>query len=311
MRVGVLVRGTVDELDWARSLGFRSVEWIRFEESPAAPPNSDWKSFAGQIADAAKTRDIRISAIGALYGNPLHPPQTKHAKAVFKRAIDVAAFIGIKTVAGFAGGVIETEVNPRTGQVFQKPFSNFISQLLAFWEPLAYYAGERGVRLAFENCPQGPYHLPIAHYNMMGQTAVWEEVFEKTRCANIGLEWDPSHLICQFIDPVANLKKFGSRVFHVHAKDAWVDRQKLELYGPCHPGVTEHRFPGLGQADWAQIIHTLVRSGYDSDLNIEGWHDPVFRDHPADSQGPLAGKRLESAGLLIAKRTLEALAPPD
>ena len=27
-----------------------------------------------------------------------------------------------------------------------------------------------------------------------------------------------------------------------------------------------------------EIIHGLLRAGYDSDLNIEGWHDPVFRD---------------------------------
>jgi len=43
--------------------------------------------------------------------------------------------------------------------------------------------------------------------------------------------------------------------------------------------VAEHRFPGLGQANWAQIVHALLRAGYDSDLNIEGWHDPVYRDH--------------------------------
>jgi hypothetical protein len=58
-------------------------------------------------------------------------------------------------------------------------------------------------------------------------------------------------------------------------------------------------------------VHALVRAGYDSDLNIEGWHDPVFRDHEKAGRGaspPLAGQRLEEAGLLIAKRTLEQFA---
>jgi hypothetical protein len=52
----------------------------------------------------------------------------------------------------------------------------------------------------------------------------------------------------------------------------------------------------------------LLRVGYDSDLNIEGWHDPIFRNHeeaPSGSNRPLAGRKLEQAGLLIAKRTLE------
>src|SRR3989442_110303 len=122
-------------------------------------------------------------------------------------------------------------------------------------------------------------------------------------------EWDASHLICQFIDPIANLRKFGSRLFHVHAKDAYIHRQLLEVYGICHPGVAEHRFPGLGQANWAEIIHALVRAGYDSDLNIEGQHDPVFRNHDSNERTPLAGHKLEDSGLMIAKRNLEQYVP--
>ena len=95
------------------------------------------------------------------------------------------------------------------------------------------------------------------HYNIMGQPALWERFFSATKCDNLGLEWDPSHLLCQFIDPVANLRRFGARVFHAHAKDAFIDRSLLETYGPCHPGVAEHRFPGLGQADWPEIIRAL------------------------------------------------------
>jgi sugar phosphate isomerase/epimerase len=114
------------------------------------------------------------------------------------------------------------------------------------------------------------------------------------------LEWDAAHLICQFIDPVENVHKFGGRIFHVHAKDAYINRRLLETYGICHPGVAEHRFPGLGQANWAEIVHALLRAGYDSDLNIEGWHDPVYRNHDH-------GAKLEEAGLLVAKKTLEPL----
>jgi sugar phosphate isomerase/epimerase len=97
---------------------------------------------------------------------------------------------------------------------------------------------------------------------------------------------------------VANIRRFGARIFHVHAKDAFINRRLLETYGPCHPGVAEHRFPGLGQANWGEIIHALLRAGYDSDLNIEGWHDPVYRDHEG-------GPKLEEAGLLLARKTLE------
>lgn len=305
MRIGVLTRGEIEDLDWAQRLGFRSIEWMRFHDSPAGPNHADWKSFAEKFAAEAGARDLRISAIGALYQNPLDPKQTGFARAVFHRAIEVAAHLGVKTVAGFAGAVIETELDQRGGHLVYKPFENYLPQVLAFWEPEAKFAADRGVRIAFEHCPQGAYHLPLMNYNMLGQPAMWERLFNATKCENFGIEWDASHLLCQFIDPVANIHKFGRKIFHVHAKDAFVNRRLLEEYGICHPGVAEHRFPGLGQANWAEIIHALLRAGYDSDLNIEGRHDPVFRDHDPKEGTALAGRRLEDAGLLIAKRTLE------
>ena len=310
MRIGVVTRGQVQDLDWAQRLGFRSMEWMGFHDGPAGPNHADWKRFAEKFAAEAKARDIRISAIGALYQNPLDPKQTEFARAVFRRAIEVAACIGVKTVAGFAGAVIETHLDERGGHVVYKPFENYFPQVLAFWEPLAKFAADNGVRIAFEHCPQGAYHLPLMNYNMLGQPAMWERLFNATQCENLGIEWDPSHLICQFIDPVANVHKFGRKIFHVHAKDAYINRPLLEVYGLCHPGVAEHRFPGLGQANWAEIIHALLRAGYDSDLNIEGRHDPVFRDHEPSEGGPLGGQKLEDAGLMIAKRTLERYLAP-
>jgi hypothetical protein len=40
-------------------------------------------------------------------------------------------------------------------------------------------------------------------------------------------------------------------------------------------------------------------------LNIEGWHDPVYRNHGDDPADRLRGRKLEDAGLLIARTTLE------
>jgi sugar phosphate isomerase/epimerase len=51
----------------------------------------------------------------------------------------------------------------------------------------------------------------------------------------------------------------------------------------------------LGQTNWGHVIGELIRAGYDSDINIEGWHDPIYRE------------RLEEAGLRIARQTLEPL----
>jgi sugar phosphate isomerase/epimerase len=317
MRIGFLTDAEGGRLDWAQQHGFGSIGWNRFETSGAGPNAQDWKPFAEHFAGEARSRNIRISAIGALYKNPLDPAQSEFARAVFHRAIEVAAHIGVKTVSGFPGAVIELETHPKGNNPVYKPFENFLPRLLQFWEPIAQQAADRGVRIAFEHCPMAPYHLPIMGFNMLAQPAMWERLFNATRCSNLGIEWDASHLICQFIDPVTNIHKFGTRIFHVHAKDALINRHLLEVYGICHPGVAEHRFPGFGQSNWAEIIHALLRAGYDSDLNLEGWHDPVFRDHDAappvdiklSGANRQAGQKLEADGLLIAKRALEQFVP--
>lgn len=299
--------------DLAQRVGLRSFEWVRFETSPAGPNSTDWRPFVRDLAAELKQRDIRLTAIAALYRNPLDPRQSEYARRCFRRAIEVAAEMGVRTVAGFFGGHVETELNERGGNLVYKPLKESLPQALVFWEPIARRAADQGIRLAFENCPQSPVLLPVMGYNFMSQPAHWEQLFNATGCDNIGLEWDPSHLICQQIDPVANLRKFGARVFHVHAKDAYINRPLLETYGICHPGVLEHRMPGLGQADWAQIIHTLLRVGYDSDLTIEGRHDPVYRDHPVSSSTssptPLSGCQLDETGLRIARDILQRYAP--
>ncbi|MFO1514210.1 MAG: sugar phosphate isomerase/epimerase [Verrucomicrobiota bacterium] len=309
MRIGFTTDAEIEALDFARQNGFGSIAWMRFDQSFATPGRERRREEAMQFATEAKSRAIRISAIGAFYRNPLDPAQTQRANALLHQAIDVAALIGVRTVSGFPGGVIETTLNPRGGQPVITPLENFIPQVVAFWEPVAKYAADKGVRLAFEHCPQGIYRLPVMNYNLFGQPANWERFFNATTCENIGLEWDAGHLICQFIDPVENLRKFGAKVFHVHAKDAFIHQRLLATFGICHPGVAEHRLPGFGQANWSEIIHELLRAGYDSDLNIEGFHDPVFKDHPADAKSPLAGRKLEREGWLRAKQHLEQYVP--
>jgi sugar phosphate isomerase/epimerase len=318
MRIGFVTEANPARLEWASRNGFGSIEWMRFDTSPAAHPTENWRHYSEEFSAKAKSLNINISAIGALYKNPLDQTQSEHARAVFLRAIEVASLIGVKTVCGFAGAVIELETHPKGGNLVYKPFEQFLPRLIQFWEPILKIAADSGVRIAFENCPMAPYHLPIMGFNMLAQPALWERLFNEIPFENVGIEWDPSHLVCQFIDPIANLRKFGPRIFHVHAKDASINRHLLADYGICHPGVAEHRMPGFGDSNWAQIISELFRAGYDSDLNIEGWHDPVFRDHdtapPSDITLPggdrQAGQKLEQAGLLLAKRELERHLPP-
>lgn len=304
MRLGMLARVDESELTLLKGLGLRCFQWVRFGQSPSAAAGSDWCSEAERARELWAGLSIRCSAIAAHYANPLDPTQREECQRLFRRAIEVAAHLAIPVVSAFPGAVINPVVNPRGGNPVYHSTTADIPKLLEFWGPLAQQAEQAGVRIAFEHCPQGLHHLSVMGYNFFGQPAMWEAFFNDCPYSNIGIEWDAAHLICQGIDPLENLRMFGSKVFHVHAKDAWIDHSLMKRYGICHPGVAEHRFPGLGQSDWAQILHHLIRSGYTHDLNIEGWHDPVYRDHPG-------GLQLETTGMLIARKTLEPLLIPE
>src|SRR5688572_3378137 len=148
MRIGFLTDASVEQLAWAKQNGFGSISWMGFAKSFAAPGKDRWREDSEQFAAKVKARKIRISAIGALYQNPLDPAQSDFARAVFHRAIDVAALIGVKNVAGFAGAVIELEASQRGGNPVYKPFEDFLPRVVSFWQPIAKYAADKGVRLA-------------------------------------------------------------------------------------------------------------------------------------------------------------------
>src|SRR5436190_19769896 len=128
MRIGFLTDADIKRLDWAKENGFGSIGWNRFETSGAGPQVENWRPFAEEFAAEAKSRHVRISAIGALYKNPLDPAQSEFSRSVFLRAIDVASHLGIRTVAGFPGAVIELEKNPKGQNPVYKPFENFLPQ---------------------------------------------------------------------------------------------------------------------------------------------------------------------------------------
>ena len=82
----------------------------------------------------------------------------------------------------------------------------------------------------------------------------------------------------QLIDPIPQLRKWVKKIFHVHGKDAtiaWdVIRERGVFSGEPYAW---HRTPGFGDSNWADIITILRQGGYRGNIDIEGYHDPVYR----------------------------------
>jgi sugar phosphate isomerase/epimerase len=95
---------------------------------------------------------------------------------------------------------------------------------------------------------------------------------------NVGLEWEPCHQMVKLIDPMPQLRKWVKKIFHVHGKDATVKWDVIREYGITGPKpFAFHRTPGFGDSNWTDIISELREAGFKGSIDIEGWHDPVYR----------------------------------
>ena len=45
----------------------------------------------------------------------------------------------------------------------------------------------------------------------------------------------------------------------------------------CGESIAWHRTPSFGDSNWADIITILRLNNYEGTIDIEGWHDPVYR----------------------------------
>jgi len=167
-------------------------------------------------------------------------------------------------------------------------------------KPIVEQAEKSGVNICFECCPI-MFNVAISPY-------MWGILFDKIGSERVGLAFDPSHLVWQFIDPYAAILEFGHKIFHVHGKDCQVDRQALSRIGILHsfsktpvPGKVgenalrklwwRYRLPGLGELDWGKIVSNLDEVGYKGVISIEH-EDPVWEGSLEKvSQGILKARR--------------------
>jgi sugar phosphate isomerase/epimerase len=96
-------------------------------------------------------------------------------------------------------------------------------------------------------------------------------MFEMIPDDNFGLNYDPSHLVWQFIDYIRPIHDFTDRIFHVHAKDMRVDRDMLYQDGVLGCGFrwAIPKLPGLGDVNWAAFTSALYEVGYDFVISVE------------------------------------------
>lgn len=275
MKLGVLTAPfphtpLAEVADWAGSAGFEALEiacWPassgpsrRYAGTSHIDVATVSPSQAREVASALADKGLSISALG-YYPNPLHP-DAGHREIVLdhlKKVIAAAGRIGVGLVNTFCGGDAKQHVDANWAEA-QK-----------VWPDIIAYARDNGVKLAFENCPMIFSHdeWPAGH-NIAYSPYVWRRILEAWG-GDVGMNYDPSHLVWQMIDQARFIREFGPHMLHTHAKDLMIDHDGLYERGIMSAGIGWQipRMPGLGEVDWSHFFSGLYRAGYDGPVIIE------------------------------------------
>ncbi|TWT67646.1 Inosose dehydratase [Posidoniimonas polymericola] len=242
---------------------------------------------ADDILARCAQHGVAISALG-FYSVPLSADreQAEAAVAHLHTLIDAAPLLRQSTINSFVGAnhLLSMDDNLR---LFAK-----------VWPDIVRHAEDRGVRIGIENCPvlnrnTWPFGVNLAH-----SPAVWRRMFDVIPSASFGLNYDPSHMVMQLMDPIGPIAEFADRIFHAHAKDMQIDRERLNQVGSLAPPMQRSaaKIPGRGEIDWRAFVAALRAAGFHGALCVE------CEDH--DYEGPLE-QRLE--GLRMGQNCLRPL----
>jgi sugar phosphate isomerase/epimerase len=254
----------------AAEIGYDCVELMCW------PPSAADRRYAGvthvnvsefTAADADRVRalteatGVAISGLG-YYPNPLAPDVAAAQAAIehLYKVINAASLLGVR------------HVNTFVGRDWTRSVDDNWPRFLEVWQPLVKYAADHDVRIGIENCPMlfSRDEWPGGK-NLATSPAIWRRMFEDIPSPYFGLNYDPSHLVWQHMDCVRPLVEFADRLFHVHAKDARVDRERLDAVGILALPNDYHapKLPGLGDVPWGSFFSTLNEVGYRGAVCVE------------------------------------------
>jgi sugar phosphate isomerase/epimerase len=275
MQLG-FVSAILPDLPLDQVLSFAAAERFACVEAMCWPVGKAERKFAGvthiDVTNLSKAQADEVNALCAKHGvglsglgyypNPLDPdPEVaKRTADHLKKVMLAAEKIGLKNVNTFVG------------RDWTRSVDDNWPRFLKTWKPLIAFAENHGIKVGIENCPMffTRDEWPGGK-NLATSPVIWRRMFNDIPSPAFGLNYDPSHFVLQQMDPASPLKEFQSKLFHFHAKDVKIRRDRLNEVGAfAHPNEWHQpRIPGFGEMDWGRFIGALMETSYRGPVCIE------------------------------------------
>ena len=215
--------------------------------------------------------DFRHEAIvpTRVWGDGEQEGVRQRAAEELKLTARAARRLDVDTVVGFTGSSIWQYVAmfpPVPGEVIERGYEDFANR----WNPILDVFEAEGVRFAHE------VHPSEIAYDYYTSVRTLEAIGHRT---SFGFNWDPSHMMWQFIDPVTFILDFAELIYHVDCKDTRLKPHngRYGALGSHLPWGDPRRgwdfvSTGHGDVPWEDCFRALRKIGYTGPISVE-WED--------------------------------------
>ena len=185
-----------------------------------------------------------------------------------KETAQVAAKFGVRTVTGFTGSKIWHTVAgfpPAVDGMIDDGYQDFADR----WGPILDVYDREGVTFALE------VHPSEIAYDYWTTERTLQAVDHRPA---FGINFDPSHLVWQSVDPEQFVLDFADRIYHAHVKEAKLNHNGRNGALASHLPFGNMRrgwdfvSPGRGDVPFERVFRALNAIGYAGPLSIE-WED--------------------------------------
>jgi sugar phosphate isomerase/epimerase len=289
-RLGVLGRYTPANVAFTKAAGFSN---MILDAGPRSTLDAHTVTDAKleEIKKDLAASDMHVSAF-QITANHIdgNADARKRTNDYFVAAIEMAGKLGVPYI-GTASGK-----NPA------QPFPQQVDEVVRVYTEKYFPACERNkVRILWEPWPDGP--------NIATSPVGYEALFKAFHDSPyVGLQYDPSHLVRQFMDPIQTARDFVDKIYDVHLKDTEIITPVLRAGGitPVNGASWwRYRIPGMGLINWREFFTVLQDVGYTGAMSIEQ-EDPLYGGE--DNHGPDFSEDFKT-GFVMAKRYLDQYVP--
>lgn len=289
-RIGILGPYTPANVQFAKSQGYNNMI-LGCGEGSSLDPAKITDAQVEEVKSTLKANEMHVSAL-QISQNHISSDAAEHASEVpyFQKVIELAGRLNVPNIGAMSG---------KNESI---PFPKQIDEIARVYNEKYFPLCEKNkVRICWEPWPEGP--------NLATSPVGYDALFHAFNGSPfVGLQFDPSHFVRQFMDPIEVARNYADKIYDVHLKDTEILPLMLHS-GGIHPVNGQqwwrYRIPGLGSIPWNQFFSILQERGYSGAMSVEHEDDLYGADN---NPGPNFSEPYK-VGFVMARRYLNQYVP--